>query len=191
MFPIQELFYAGAQSPMSSGPAQPEEPSGETGIPCKAGPKHRSERPSVGEGRLVMPSPDSRDRSGGSSAVFRAPAGHPHTARRRYGRHLHPGARQRATLAIARRPRREHEPVRLGHAGSPAIDGFVFNWRRRNFAIGRSPNLQLADVESGLLSPVRRESACRNARGFAGRVDSRPASVRQDNARPDCGISRK
>ena len=43
---------------MSSNLAQPKDPSGETGTPWRAGARDQSGRSVVGEGRLVLPLPD-------------------------------------------------------------------------------------------------------------------------------------
>ena len=87
-------------------------------------------------------------------------------------------------LPLSRRPQRAHgAPVDWpAHLGPPPLTGHSLNCRQwsflqlaethtcnqtlSEFAISRSPGLHLADVESGLLSPIRRASACRSARGF-------------------------
>ena len=48
---------------MSSDLVQQEEPSGETEIPWRTGPKHQSGRPVVGAGRLIMPLQDDPEAS--------------------------------------------------------------------------------------------------------------------------------
>ena len=61
---------------------------------------------------------------------------------------------------MAANPKRTNELYRYEAtarkgARATATAQFVFNWPRRNLAISRTLSLHLADVESGLLSPVR------------------------------------